>query len=136
MRIRLAGKIALCLIGPVFFLAGCMVGQEIGTTQKTLMHVFAYTPVEGATQSDFDNFKRATAEMAGKVPGLKRVWIGKLREPIPGEGDRIRTFGVAMEFDNSDALDAYAGNAVHREWERVYERVRVQGTTTLDILGE
>ncbi len=58
------------------------------------------------------------------------------RDKIPVEKDRIRTFGVAMEFDNSDALDAYAGNPVHREWERVYERIRVQGTTTLDILGE
>jgi len=136
MRKSLVGKIALWLVGPVFFLAGCAVGQQIGGTQKTLLHVFAYTPLEGATQNDYENFKKATAEMAGKIPGLKRVWIGKLREPIPGEGDRIRTFGVAMEFDNTQALDNYAVNPVHREWEGIYERIRVQGTTTLDILGE
>ena len=136
MRKLLAGRTALWMGGALLFMAGCLVGQQTATRQKTILHVFAYTPLEGATQKDFDDFKKATGDMVGNVPGLRRVWVGKLREPVPGEGDRIRTFGVAMEFDDTQALDAYANHPVHKEWEKVYEKVRVRGTTTLDILGE
>ena len=41
-----------------------------------------------------------------------------------------------MEFDDAKALDVYANHPVHTEWVKVYEKVRVRGTTTLDILGE
>ena len=118
------------------FMAGCLVGQQTGTPPKTLLHVFAYTPLEGATQKDFEDFKKATGDLVGKVPGLRRVWVGKLREPVPAENDIIRTYGVAMEFDDVQALAAYANHPAHKEWEKAYEKVRVRGTTTLDILGE
>lgn len=135
MRKRLAGKFAFFLGALLLFLAGCMVGRQLGP-QKTLMHVFAYTPLESATPQDFANFEKATADMVGTVPGLRRVWVGKLREPVPAENDRIRTYGVAMEFDDTQALDAYAQHPAHREWIKVYDKVRVQGTTTLDILSQ
>lgn len=135
MRKRLAAKFTICLMA-VLFLPGCGGIGQSGQPEKTLMHVFAYTPLEGATQKDFEDFRRATAEMVGKIPGLKRVWVSKLREPVVGENDKIRTYGVAMEFENLEALKAYAGHPAHTEWVKVYERVRVQGTTTLDITGE
>lgn len=136
MRNFLSRRAALALGGIVLFLAGCVVGQQVGVTQKTLLHVFAYSPLEAATQKDFDDFKKATGDMVGKIPGLRRVWVGKLREPLPVTGDYIRTYGVAMEFDDANALRVYAEHPAHGEWEKVYERVRVRGTTTLDILGE
>jgi hypothetical protein len=118
----------------LIFLAGCEVGRQTGGKEKSLMHVFAYTPVEGATPQDYANFEKFTGDMVGKIPGLKHVWVGKLREPIAAENDRVRTYGVAMEFENAQALDAYAQHPAHREWMQVYERVRQQGTTTLDIM--
>ena len=127
--------LVLGLAGAMLFAAGCVVGQQTATTQKTLLHVFAYTPLQGATPLDYDNFKKATAAMAGKVPGLKRVWVGKLREPFPAGGE-IREYGVAMEFDDLEALQVYADHPAHRAWEELYERVRKIGTTTLDILAE
>jgi hypothetical protein len=135
MQKRFVLKVALVLGASIIFLAGCMVGRQLGA-QKTLMHVFAYTPLDGATPQDFANFEKATAEMVGKVPGLRRVWVGKLREPVPGENDRIRTYGVAMEFDDAQALDGYAQHPAHRDWIRLYDKVRVQGTTTLDIVSQ
>lgn len=132
---NLGGKILFALAGAVLFLAGCVLGQQTATTQRTLLHVFAFTPLEGATPQDFADFKRATADMVGKIPGLKRVWFGKLREPLPA-GGQIREYGVAMEFDDFEALQVYADHPAHREWEQVYEKVRVRGTTTLDIPGE
>ena len=128
-------KIAVLLVGGMLFGAGWLLGQQTAATQKSLLHVFAYTPVEGATQQDFDNFRKASAGMIGKVPGLRKVWVGKLRRPLD-LGDNKRVYGAAMEFDDADALDAYAKNPVHTEWQKVYEKVRVEGTTTFDILGE
>ena len=72
MQKTLGGKLVLGLAGATLFAAGCVVGQQTATSQKTLMHVFAYTPLQGATPLDYDNFKKATAALAGKVPGLRR----------------------------------------------------------------
>jgi antibiotic biosynthesis monooxygenase (ABM) superfamily enzyme len=135
MRKLRGGNVAILVVGSLLFAAGWLLGQQTATTQKTLMHVFAYTPLPGATQQDFDNFKKATADMVGKIPGLKKVWVGKLRRPLK-QGDADRVYGVAMEFDDAKALDAYADHPVHTEWVKVYSKVRVEGTTTFDILGE
>ena len=116
------------------FLAGCMVGQQASQSEKTLMHIFAYTPQPGATQQDYANFEKATADMVGKIPGLRRVWVGKLREPTPAENDTVRTYGVAMEFDDLNALGAYAQHPAHREWQSIYDRVKTQGSTSFDIV--
>ena len=145
-----SSKMLNWMIGGLLFVVGWLAGLEMatirgvgaqstatqpGTTQKTLMHVFAYTPLDGATQADFDAFRKATGDMVGKIPGLRKVWVGKLREPLPQE-TTTRIYGVAMEFDDAAALNVYANHPVHTEWVKVYDRVRVRGTTTLDILGE
>ncbi len=135
MRSRWAGRFGLILGAAALFLAGCIAGRTSATQERTLLHVFAYTPLEGSTPQDYEAFKKATAAMVGQIPGLKRVWVGKLREPLPVE-TRVHTYGVAMEFDNAQALDVYAKHPVHDQWTKLYEKVRKQGTTTLDILGE
>ncbi len=112
-----------------------MGSSDPATTQKTLMHVFAYTPVDGATQADFAAFNKATADMVGAIPGFRKVWVGKLRRPLE-QGDSEREYGVAMEFDDEAALDVYANHQAHTDWIKVYDRVRVPHTTTIDILGE
>ena len=131
----LKGKALWIVCGAALFLAGCATGRLTASSEKTLMHVFAFTPVEGSSMQDFEAFKKATADMVGQIPGLKRVWVGKLREPLPVE-TRIHTFGVAMEFDNVQALDTYAKHPAHAEWSKIYEPIRKPGTLTLDILGE
>ena len=136
MRIFFVERFALIVFAVLLFAAGCVVGRQAGTTEQTLMHVFAFTPLEGATEQDFANFQAATADMVGKIPGLRRAWYGRLLQPIPDGGGRVREYGVAIEFDNIEALRAYADHPVHRAWEEAYAKVRVQGTTTLDIPGE
>ena len=136
-------KIFYGVLGVLLLFAAWQMGEQSGrsqaadpaVTQKTLMHVFAYTPVAGATQADFDAFRKATADMVGKIPGLRKAWVGKLRRPLT-VGDSMREYGVAMEFDDEAALDVYATHPAHTEWVKVYDRVRVPGTTTVDILGE
>jgi antibiotic biosynthesis monooxygenase (ABM) superfamily enzyme len=105
------------------------------TAEQTLMHVFAFTPREEATPQDFEAFRQATIAMVGQIPGFRRVWVGKLREPLPVE-TRIHTWGVAMEFDDTAALEVYADHPAHEAWVKVYDKVRVPGTATLDILSQ
>ena len=140
MQSVLAGRLAKFAAGMMLFVAGYAVGQQTattrGATETTLMHVFAFTPLEGATEQDFANFHAATAKMVGQIPGLRRAWFGRLAQPIPGGGTRLLEYGVAMEFDDLNALRVYAEHPAHQEWGKVYARVRVQGTTTLDIPGE
>jgi len=123
--------------------------------EKKLMHCFVFTPVETATQADWEAFYKATDELPGKVPGLSRVWYGKLlrnltilgtdretsKKLAAGEKDvtgpvtrRVRGYGVCMEFADEAALKVYAPHPAHKDWEKVYEKVREYGTTTFDIL--
>jgi len=125
--------------------------------EKKLMHCFYYTPQEGATQADWEAFYKATDELPGKIPGLSKVWYGKLRQNLTvyapdretskklraGEksvtgqiSQRVRQYGVCMEMDNEAALKTYADHPAHKEWEKVYFKVREYGTTTVDLLGQ
>ncbi len=132
---KLSGRIALVLVGGMLLGTGWLAGQQKSKTEKALLHVFAYTPVAGATQQDFESFTKATGDLVGKIPGLKRVWVGKLRRPLDVGGAK-REYGVGMEFDDAKALDAYAKHPAHDAWVKVYDKVRIEGTTTYDILGE
>jgi hypothetical protein len=128
--------------------------------EKKLMHCFAFTALDTATEADWQAFYKATDELPGKVPGLTRVWHGKLRRPLglvspanmesyrklgaakageevvlPVRRD-LRQYGVCMEMADETALTTYSNHAAHKAWEAVYEKVRRPGTTTLDILGQ
>ena len=108
--------------------------------EKKLMHCFAFTEIEGAAQADWDAFFKATDALPGKIPGFNKVWYGKLRRPLAQfnrEGKQsIRQWGVCMEMDSEDTLKAYGEHAAHADWVKAYEKVRVPGTTTYDILGQ
>jgi len=108
--------------------------------EKTLMHCFAFTQIEEASESDWEAFHKATDELVGKIDGLERVWYGKLRRPLAQytrEGERReRQYGVCMEMRDQAALTAYGEHPAHAEWLKSYEKVRVPGTTTYDILGQ
>lgn len=141
---------------PVLLLGSCSMlafGQ-----QRTLMHCFTFTEIPEATAADWEAFRKSTEELPSKIPGLRRVWHGKLARPLSllqtaapldaenqkklREGEAVpaqvkmirRQYGVCMEFDGPDALKAYAKDPAHDAWMKVYGKVRVAGTTTFDIL--
>src|SRR5688572_2740972 len=139
-------------------LAGFVLSSAIGlAAEKTLMHCFAFTPIETATEAEWNAFYKATDELPGKIPGLKRVWHGKLARPLAQNqlkfadpearkkmmADKAGTTeftvlerknGVCMEFDNEAAFKAYGTADAHKTWVDVYSKVRVAGTTTYQIL--
>ncbi len=41
-----------------------------------------------------------------------------------------------MEMENEGTLKTYTAHPYHRGWEAIYEKVRVAGTTTFDIMGQ
>ena len=108
--------------------------------EKALMHCFAFTEVDGASDDDWKAFFKATDELPGKIDGLNKVWYGKLRRPLR-QYDReakqsVRQWGVCMEMKDEAALTAYSEHDAHADWVEAYEKVRVAGTTTYDILGQ
>lgn len=124
--------------------------------EKTILHCFAFTPKPEATEADFKAYYAATDQLLKDFKGIKRVWHGKLRNPLSQyrldpdsakqlsptnnvvEGAKVtrvrREHGSCMEFVDAAAWDAYAKSPAHDTWVKVYEKVRVDGTTTYQIL--
>jgi hypothetical protein len=149
--LRSALSVAACFAG-LLFTAGALSAGE-----KKLMHCFIFTPIEAATEADWQAFYNASDELPGKIPGLSHVWYGKLARNLTifsvapearkklaaGEKSatgevtqQVRKFGVCMEFQSESALKVYADHPAHKEWETVYSKVRQYGTNTFDIIGQ
>ena len=47
-----------------------------------------------------------------------------------------REYGMCMEMAGPDVLKAYAQDPYHKVWVEAYSKVRVEGTTTYNILGQ
>ena len=122
-----------------------------------LMHCFYFTTIDEVTDADWKAFTAATEALPGKIDGLLDVWHGELRRPMRLTGtDRetagklragesnvtgpvrmmTRQYGVCMEMADEAALKVYADHPAHAEWVKVYSKVRVPGTTTVDIIGK
>jgi len=141
-----------------------MAALILGTTlaqagEKHLMHCFAFTPIATATQAEWDAFYKATDMLPKKINAIKMVWAGKLARPlmqyntsnaearkkamggekgVMGELTAVRReYGVCMAMDGGpEVLKTYTANPITKEWLAAYEKVRVAGTTTYDIIGQ
>lgn len=141
-------------------LAALFLGSTLAQAgQKHLMHCFAFTPIKDATPADWDAFYKATDEMPKKMKFVKMVWYGKLNRPLtifntPNAEARKkvaagetgvtaemtatrREYGVCMAMEGGpEVLKTYISSPYHKEWSAAYEKVRVAGTTTYDIIGQ
>jgi hypothetical protein len=127
--------------------------------EKQLMHCFAWTPVKEATAADWDAFYKASDLLPKKIKGIKRVWYGKLVSPLPQvalgkidpeafqkyrAGETVtspihampREYGMCMEMADENALKAYDQEPYHKIWTEAYAKIRVDGTTTFNIVGQ
>ena len=126
---------------------------------KTLMHCFAWTPIKEATPADWQAFYKASDALPQKIKGIIRVWYGKLDFPLgqaqlgkiddatfkkyrTGEEVTVpvnrvpREYGMCMEMKDAATLKAYDTDPYHKTWTEAYEKIRVDGTTTFNILGQ
>ncbi len=125
----------------------------------SVMHCFAWTPVQQATPADWQAFYQASDALPKKIKGIVRVWYGKLLSPLGQtqlqgvddaafqkftKGELVtvpvhrvtREYGMCMEMKNEDVLNAYDADPYHKIWTAAYAKIRVEGTTTFNILGQ
>jgi hypothetical protein len=139
----------------------CLCGAgTLGAGEKGLMHCFNFTEIEAATPADWEAFAKATDELPGKIPGLLHLMHGKLVRPqsllataAPMDDETTKKFrageavtasvktirrqyGVCMHFKDEESFKAYGKLDAHAAWSKAYEKVRVPGTTTYQILGK
>jgi hypothetical protein len=151
------------ILQPLRYLAACAaLALSLGSAQagdKTVMHCFAWTPIKEATPADWEAFYKASDALPKKINGIVRVWYGKLVSPLgqaqlgkidsptfqkyqSGESVTIpvsrvpREYGMCMEMKNADVLKAYDAHPYHKIWTDAYAKIRVDGTTTFNILGQ
>ena len=140
-------------------LSGTFLSSSMVAGENQMMHCFAFTAKADATPADWAAFYAATNALPKKMPLVKSVWVGKLRRPLTqyapdaetaklfkpdvstatGPVNRLmRQYGAcfAMENGGADTLKAYTAHPYHAEWAAAYEKVRVSGTTTYDIMGQ
>jgi hypothetical protein len=124
----------LVMGGVLLFSAGWLAGAETARTEKTLIWAAAWTAVDGMKPQDFENFKNETAGLVGKVPGLRRVWVGKLLEPKTFDGV-TRNYGMVLEFDGVDSKNAYTKLPLS-PWRENFNKLRTPRSTNFDVVGE
>ncbi len=129
------------LLCSIFLAILALLPATAAAGEKSLMHCFAFTAIEEASEDDWAAFLKATNELPDKIDGLHKVWVGKLRRPLRQFGrnqdePRLRQWAVCMEMTDEAALAVYADHEAHTAWVQVYSKVRVPGTTTFDILGQ
>jgi hypothetical protein len=126
--------------------------------EKTLLHCFAWTSIKDADQASWNAFFKASDALPSKIKGISHVWYGKLAAPlsqynVQAQGDAqqklrsgeatpvtaqrvARDWGMCMEMAGPDTLKAYDADPYHKTWTAAYEKIRVEGTTTFNLLGQ
>jgi cell division protein FtsX len=86
---------------------------------KTVVHVVVYKWKNTTSQNDKDLALAGIKSMAGKIPGIRNIWLKT-------ERNQIRDFdGVyAIEFANPEAAADYAESPLHENWRKRWEGLR------------
>lgn len=86
---------------------------------KTVLHVVVYKFRDDVSNYDREKAINGIKDMAGKIPGIKNVWLKT-------ERNQIRDFsGVyAIEFTNAEAAADYAESSVHEAWSKSWQEKR------------
>jgi antibiotic biosynthesis monooxygenase (ABM) superfamily enzyme len=86
---------------------------------KTVIHMVVYKWKATTSENDKEQTLAGIKTMAGKIPGIKNVWLKTQR-------NQIRDFdGVyAIEFTNAEAAADYAESPLHETWRKRWEELR------------
>jgi antibiotic biosynthesis monooxygenase (ABM) superfamily enzyme len=132
---RLNGKIAILTGACLIFVAGWLMGQQSAHNEETIIHAVAWTAKEDASDADLAQFNQSTADFVNMVPGLKRAWVGKLRQPLT-VGDNSHTHGLIFEFSDLDSREAYSNHPSRPAWIEGFGEVRSGRPVVYDVIGE
>ncbi len=120
-----AAQIAL---GATIFAAGIAAGslharsaavQNRFGQPKTMLHGVVYKCRDNVSNYDREKAINGIKEMAGKIPGIKNVWLKTAR-------NQLKDFsGVyAIEFTSAEAAADYAESPVHEAWSKTWQEQR------------
>jgi len=119
--LEIAGAIALFLAGSV---AGSAFTQKASAVNrfgqpKTVVHVVAYKFRAATSQNDQDQAIQGIRDMAGKIPGIKNIWLKTERNQLADWS------GVyIIEFTSPEAAADYAESPIHDAWRKKWEALR------------
>ena len=122
---RLAAKVA---VAGVLFGAGMFAGnrhaQSVAAQNKfgqpkSVIHFVVYKWKNTTSQNDKEQALAGITAMAGKIRGIKNIWLKTQR-------NQIRDFdGVyAIEFASPEAAADYAESPLHETWRKRWEELR------------
>ncbi|MGH9742849.1 MAG: Dabb family protein [Candidatus Acidiferrum sp.] len=86
---------------------------------KTVLHIVVYKFKDATSNYDRENAINGIREMAGKIHGIKNIWIKT-------ERNQLKDFsGVyAIEFTSPDAAADYSESPVHQAWSKKWQELR------------
>jgi hypothetical protein len=115
-------------LGAAIFAAGIAAGslhargaavQNRFGQPKTVLHVVVYKFKDSVSNNDREKAVNGIKDMAGKIPGIKNIWLKTAR-------NQIKDFsGVyAIEFTSAEAAADYAESPVHEAWSKTWQEQR------------
>jgi hypothetical protein len=121
-------RILQIALGAALFLAGIAAGtlyarsaaaQNRFGQPKTVLHIVIYKFKDATSNYEREKAINGIKDMAGKIPGIKNVWIKTSR-------NQIKDFsGVyAIEFTSAEAAADYAESPVHEAWSKMWQEER------------
>jgi len=119
--LEIAGAVVLFLAGSV---AGSAFTQKASPVNrfgqpKTVVHVVAYKFRGATSQNDQDQAIQGIRDMAGKIPGIKNIWLKTERYQLADWS------GVyIIEFTSPEAAADYAESPIHDAWRKKWEALR------------
>jgi len=131
MNKKTAGRILLGTLLPVLLITGIVIGQNQFGAPKSVVHVVTVKWKKEATAAQRQQALDGVRVMAGKIPGIRNIWIKTLKVQGPS-ADMPFDAAFVMEFADEAALKAYADHPAHREWEAIYIPIR-ESSRTHDI---
>ena len=115
-------------MGIGLFLAGSGAGraltQKVSAVNrfgqpKTVIHVVAYKFRDTTSQNDQEQAINGIRDMAGKIPGIKNIWLKTERNQI-----RDWSGVYVIEFTSAEAAADYAESPLHETWRKKWEALR------------
>ena len=121
-------SVAQILLGAALFVSGVAAGSLYARSAavqnrfgqpKTVLHVVVYKFRDNVSNYDREKAINGIKDMAGKIPGIKNVWLKTSR-------NQIKDFsGVyAIEFTSAEAAADYAESPVHEAWSKTWQEQR------------
>ncbi len=121
-------RMAQIALGAGLFVAGIAAGslrarstavQNRFGQPKTVLHVVIYKFKDATSNNDREVAINGIRDMAGKIPGIKNIWIKT-------ERNQIKDFSgiYAIEFTSAEAAADYSESPVHEAWSKKWQELR------------